>query len=83
MEPEIEFNPAAFKHGVSEADIRHTLGHARYDGIMGDENNKHLSIGFDTRGNLLEVLYNEAGAKGLYVFHAMKRRKAYLPLLTV
>jgi hypothetical protein len=79
---EIEFNSAAFKHGVTEADICHAIGTVRYDGPMGDENNKYLTIGFDTGGNLLEVLYNEAGDKSMYVFHAMKCRKTYLPLLT-
>jgi hypothetical protein len=43
MDTEIEFNPAAFKHGVSEVGIRHALRHVRYDGPMGDEN-KYLSI---------------------------------------
>jgi hypothetical protein len=81
MEPSIEFNPAAFKHGASEADIRHAITTARYDGPIEDGNNKYLLVGFDTRANPLEVLYNEMGDNGMYVFHAMTCRNAYLHFL--
>ena len=30
----IEFNPAAFEHGVSEADIRRAFDMAVYDGLL-------------------------------------------------
>jgi hypothetical protein len=75
----IEFNPSAFKHGVSEVDIRHAIATACYDGPMGD-GNKYLVVGFDTRANPLEVLYNESD-NGMYVFHAMTCRNAYLHFL--
>jgi len=36
----IEFNPAAFKHGVTEADIRWAFDTARYDGMI-DESEEY------------------------------------------
>ena len=62
MDIAIDFNPAAFKHGVSEADIKMAFDTAKYDGLL-DENdpdaaNKHVLIGFDRKANLIEVLYN-------------------------
>jgi hypothetical protein len=65
-------------YGVSEVDIRHAIATACYDGPMGD-GNKYLVV-FDTRANPLEVLYNESG-NGMYVFHAMTCRNAYLHFL--
>jgi hypothetical protein len=61
MYPTIEFNPAAFRHGVDE--------------------NKYLVIGFDPAGKLLEVMYNVVDDQTINVFHAMKCRKAFYPLL--
>jgi hypothetical protein len=42
---------------------------------------KHLTIGFDTHANLLEVVYNVIDERTINVFHAMKCRKIYLPLV--
>jgi hypothetical protein len=81
MEPEIEFNQAAFKHGVSEVDIRHAIKTARYDRMMEGFDDKVLLLGFNTKGNPIEVVYRKVGDNGMYVFHAMKCRNAYLPLL--
>jgi hypothetical protein len=81
MDTEIEFNQAAFKHGVSEADIRHAITTARYDRMMEGFDDKVLLLGFNTKGNPLEVVYRKVGANGMYVFHAMKCRNTYLPLL--
>jgi hypothetical protein len=50
MEPAIEFNPSAFKHGVSEADIRWALRTKVYDGPVDDDPNKCAVIGFDLVG---------------------------------
>jgi hypothetical protein len=50
MELNIEFNPSAFKHGVSEADIRWALRTKVYDGPVDDDPNKCAVIGFDPVG---------------------------------
>jgi len=55
----IEFNPAAFKHGVSETDIKMAFDTAKYDGLLAEDDpdaeNKYLLIGFDRKANLIEV----------------------------
>jgi hypothetical protein len=55
---DFEFNPAAFKHGVTEADIRHAFEHRLSDHPVAREEYKHLLLGFDRHLNLLEILYN-------------------------
>jgi uncharacterized DUF497 family protein len=82
MYPNIEFNPAAFRHGVDENNIRWVLWHHLIDGIVEeDDENKYLVIGFDPAGNLLEVMYNIIDEQTINVFHAMKCRKAFFSLL--
>jgi hypothetical protein len=81
MEPEIVFTPSAFKHGVSEADIRWAFCTAKYDlPVEGDEE-KRLLIGFSIAGNPLEILYNCLDDETVKVFHAMKCRSAFYNLL--
>jgi hypothetical protein len=74
---DFEFNPAAFKHGITEADIRHAFEHRLIDHPVAREEYKHLLLGFDRRLNLLEILYNEIDDKTVNVFHAMKCRKVW------
>jgi uncharacterized DUF497 family protein len=85
MDTAIEFNPAAFKHGVSETDIKMAFDTAKYDGFLDkgdpDAQNKHLLIGFDRKANLIEVLYNVIADGKVRVFHAMKCRSAFIQLL--
>jgi len=44
-------------------------------------NARYLLIGFDLNANPLEVLYNVIDESTLKVFHAMKCRNIYLPLI--
>ena len=81
---EIIFNKSAFKHGITDHDIRSALttflvDTAFDDGV--DEYEKFLLIGFDSKGNLLEVMYNITDGQSINIFHAMKCRKEYLKLL--
>jgi len=81
MEPEFTFRKSAFKHGVTEADIKWAFRTARYDlPVEGDED-KHLLIGFDYAGNPVEIMYNELDDGRINVFHAMPCRSVYIPLL--
>ena len=73
----ISFNKTAFKHGISETDIRYAAGNAVYDDIIDGYADKHLLLGFDNNGNLLEILYNIVDEYRINVFHAMKCRKAW------
>jgi hypothetical protein len=81
MEVAVKCVPSAFKHGVTEKDIRHAILNWRYDDVFDDNYGKHLLIGFDSNANLLEILYNVVDERNLRVFHAMKCRDALLPLL--
>jgi uncharacterized DUF497 family protein len=84
MYPHIQFNPAAFRHGITKANICWVLQHHLIDGLIEeDDENKYLVIGFDTDCNLLEVMYNIIDEETINVFHAMKCRKALYSLLPV
>ena len=71
------FNESAFKHGIDEADIRMVFSRPLFDGLIEGHNNKFLLTGFDTRGNMLEVMYNLVDEHTAHVFHAMRCRKAF------
>ncbi|MDR0321173.1 MAG: hypothetical protein LBI28_06695 [Treponema sp.] len=78
MFPVIEFNEAAFKHDVSEANIRYALWHPLHEQLLEAYKNKWLVVGYDTVGNLLEVAYNIIDDDTVNVFHAMPCRKKFL-----
>jgi hypothetical protein len=78
MGPDIVFVPSAFKHEVSEENIRWVLLNHLADGIIEEDNEtKYLSIGFDKSGNLLEIMYNFIDGQTIKVFHAMRCRKQF------
>ncbi|MDR0524319.1 MAG: hypothetical protein LBG90_00420 [Spirochaetaceae bacterium] len=79
MDPDIICNPSAFKHGLTRDDIEYALLHPIRNGLLEDYENKYLLVGFDTRGNPIEVMYNRIDAERVQVFHAMKCRKSFLP----
>jgi len=87
MDVVIKFSQSAFKHGVTDADIRWAFDNVLYDEQLdecdggGDIGSKHLLIGFDRNANHLEVLYNVIDEDTLRVFHAMKCRSVFLPLI--
>jgi exonuclease I len=75
---EIVFVPSAYKHGVSEENIRWALLNHIADGIIEeDDEAKYLSVGFDKSGNLLEIMYNFIDGHIIKVFHAMKCRRQF------
>ena len=77
----VEFNPSAFKHGISETAIRNAIINPIYDDVWDDSADKHLLLGFDFNGNLLEIMYNIIDEQSVNIFHAMKCRKIYYNLL--
>ena len=81
MNVTVEFNPSAFKHGFTESAIRQAMINVIYDDIWDNAADKHLLLGFDTNGNLLEVMYNFIDEQTVNVFHAMKCQKAYYHLI--
>ncbi|MDR0636949.1 MAG: hypothetical protein LBF87_07710 [Treponema sp.] len=76
------FNPAAFKHGVTEMDVEAAMATALLDEIIEGFDNKYLLIGFDMHRNLIEVMYNLVDEDIANIFHAMKCRKEFLRKLT-
>jgi hypothetical protein len=75
--PVIEFNKAAFKHGVTETDIRYAMWHPLHEQLLEAYINKWLIVGYDTAGNLIEVVYNSIDKDTVNVFHAMPCRKQF------
>ena len=86
-EPDIIFKRSAFKHGITEADIRRAFATARYDspmegdGVIANGSWRRLLIGFNTIGNLLEIMYYELDDGTVCVFHAMRCQKKHILLL--
>ena len=81
MELNIVCKPSAFKHDVTEADIKWAFSTARYDLPVEDDEDKRLLIGFNTLGNPIEILYNELDDGRINVFHAMPCRSMFIALL--
>ena len=80
MELEFILRNTSFKHGLDEADIRQAFKTCRYMGQYGDRENVYLLLGFDTKANPVEILYNEIGERGVNVFHAMPCQNRFLRL---
>jgi hypothetical protein len=79
----IKYTPSAFKHKITEANIRHAILNWRYDDVLEDDPNKHLLIGFDSNANLLEIMYYVIDEHTVRVFHAMKCTNAHSALLKI
>jgi hypothetical protein len=80
MEREFVFCDSAFKHGFTEADIRHAFETCCYVDQYKNRENVYLLLGFDTNANPVEVLYNAYGRDGANVFHTMPCRKQFYKL---
>ncbi|GHV92162.1 hypothetical protein AGMMS50268_26650 [Spirochaetia bacterium] len=81
MDIVIEFNESAFGHSFTKEDIRQAILNWKYDDIDGNNPGKHLLLGFDNKGRLLEIMYNVIDECTINVFHAMKCQKKYHHLL--
>ncbi len=75
---EIVLKQSAFKHGIGEADILNATTNFIYDGSMDNDDYRRLLVGFDTKGNLIEVMYEVINEDRVNVFHVMKARKALI-----
>jgi len=67
--------PSAFRHGCSQDDIEWAIETKIYDGLLKGEDDIFAIIGFDTKGNPIEIFYNEIDDKTIKVFHAMALRQ--------
>ena len=73
----VEILPSATKHGLSKEDILGALRRSIYDEALQTDPNKTLSIGYDDKARLLEVIFHVISDEYIVVFHAMKCRKIY------
>jgi hypothetical protein len=80
MDDGIEFNQSAFRHSISEEDIRWAVTHPIYEDLLEGYLNKYLVLGYDTKRRLLEIMYNRIDDDTVNIFHAMKCTTKYLPL---
>jgi hypothetical protein len=81
MDVIVEFNEAAFRHGISKEDILCALKTRIRAGAIGEFPEKYAVIGFDLAGNPLEIMYNPVDDNTISVFHAMKVRKSFIKML--
>jgi hypothetical protein len=77
MDEAIIFTKSAFKHGVTEANIRRAFEDFIYEIPAENAENKYLLLGFDRNANLLEIGYNRIDADTIKVFHAMPCRPGW------
>jgi hypothetical protein len=77
----VKINESALKHGVTGEDIHCALATVMFDGLLPRYFNKYLLMGFDLKGNLLEIMYNIGQDGIINVFHAMKCRKEFYHFL--
>ena len=77
MYTNITFNPAAFKHGLTEDDIMWAIKMHICDVLMDGYDNKYAVIGFDKIGNLIEIMYNLIDEQSINVFHAIRCRDSF------
>jgi len=80
MEQEFIFRDTAFKHNLTEADIRHAFETCCYIDQYRNRENVYMLLGFDLNANPVEILYNKFGEDGVNVFHAMPCQKQFYHL---
>ena len=76
----VRYSESALKH-VAKEDIQRAMINVIFDDILDDNKDRHLLIGFDGNGNLLEILYNVIDDDTIRVFHAMKCTNEFIRLL--
>jgi uncharacterized DUF497 family protein len=77
----VEYNDAAFKHGITREQIDHAMMTSVYEGPAEENSDRYIVIGFDSNRTLLEIMYNFTDEDGIYVFHAMKCRKSNFKMI--
>jgi len=75
---DVEILPSATKHGINEEDILYSLGQSIHNETLQTDPNKTLSIGFDSKARLLEIIFHVISGEYIVVFHAMPCRKIYI-----
>ena len=66
---------SAFRHGFTQDDIKKAIETSIYEGLLLGEDDIFAIVGFDTRGNPIEVFYNLIDDATIRIFHAMELRE--------
>ena len=74
----VEILLSATKHGQSKDDILYALERSIYDETLETDPNKTLSIGYDSKARLLEIIFHVLSDEHIVVFHSMPCRKYYI-----
>ena len=85
MEFKVTYAESAFRHGFTEEDIQWAFKTQRYDALLEsrEPSDVYLLIGFSMNAKVLEVFYIKTADGCIKVFHTMKCRAQYLPLLSL
>ena len=71
MSENILFTRSAFKHGYSSKDISRAIETKICEGLLKEENEIYVIVGFDTVANPIEIFYNYIDDTTIKVFHVM------------
>jgi len=74
MADKIIIVPSAFKHKYTQDDIEWAIETKIYDGLLEGEDDVFAIVGFDTKGNPIEIFYNEIDDTTIKIFHVMELR---------
>ena len=75
---DVEILQSAKKHGLCEEDILCALRQSIFDETLESDPNKTLTIGYDGKARLLEIIFHVISDEHIIVFHAMLCRKDYI-----
>ncbi len=78
----MKVHDSALKHGVEPGDAVHAATHAVFVSDLDEDSPaRQLRLGFDSRGQLLELVVLRFDSGNELLIHAMKARRQYLDLL--
>jgi hypothetical protein len=77
---DLEIKQSAYKHGHTYDDIINCYRYPIAIRVVDADSSKYLYVGFDMKGNPMEILANHNGIS--VIFHAMKLRKEFEKMLS-
>ena len=72
---------SARKHGIPDMDMLSVIAEPYVVAKLRDEPEKNLFLGFDSKGNAIEIITDTGAGGELFVIHADKITKQYEKLL--
>jgi len=71
MADKILFVQSAFKHGYTQKDIEKAIETKICEGLLKEEDEIYVIVGFNAVANPIEVFYNYIDNETIKIFHAM------------